>query len=77
MKIPSVVFACKSDMVGEHSVDPQHVATILNRHQVGLVEVSTTGENGKDKMRRCFEWMIKAIYRDRSECMIYLWISGD
>jgi len=65
--------ACKSDAVKE--VDPHTAATMLRDHKVGLVEVSMYDDCGKDKMRRCFDWMIRAIYRDRCErslsCLSY------
>lgn len=57
--------ACKSDTSKE--VDPHTAATMLRDHKVGLVEVSMYDDPGKDKMRRCFDWMIRAIYRDRCE----------
>ena len=43
---------------------------MLRDHKVGLVEVSMYDDSGKDKMRRCFDWMIRAIYRDRCECFL-------
>jgi hypothetical protein len=55
--------ACKSDASKE--VDPHTAATMLRDHKVGLVEVSMYDDSGKDKMRRCLDWMIRAIYRDR------------
>ena len=58
-----MVMACKSDAAKE--VDPHTAATMLRDHKVGLVEVSMYDDSGKDKMRRCFDWMIRAIYRDR------------
>lgn len=64
LELPTVVMACKSDAVKE--VDPHTAATMLRDHKVGLVEVSMYDESGKDKMRRCFDWMVRAIYRDRS-----------
>jgi len=60
--------ACKSDAAKE--VDPHTAATMLRDHKVGLVEVSMYDDSGKDKMRRCFDWMIRAIYRDR--CGYYM-----
>lgn len=60
-----MVMACKSDASKE--VDPHTAATMLRDHKVGLVEVSMYDDPGKDKMRRCFDWMIRAIYRDRCE----------
>ena len=65
MELPTVVMACKSDAAKE--VDPHTAATMLRDHKVGLVEVSMFDDSGKDKMRRCFDWMIRAIYRDRCE----------
>lgn len=63
MKLPCVVIACKSDMDDGRGIDPQRAASVLEKYQAGLVEVSIYQEIGKDKMRRCFEWMIKSIYR--------------
>ena len=57
--------ACKSDAVKE--VDPHAVATMLRDRKVGLVEVSMLDDSGKDKMRKCFDWMIRAI-SDRDKC---------
>lgn len=68
MKLPCVVIACKSDMDDGRGIDPQRAASVLEKYQAGLVEVSIYQEIGKDKMRRCFEWMIKSIYRERSKC---------
>ena len=64
-----MVMACKSDAVKE--VDPHTAATMLRHHKVGLVEVSMYDDSGKDKMRRCFDWMIRAIYRDRCEPSLF------
>ena len=67
--------ACKSDAIKE--VDPYTAATMLRDHKVGLVEVSTHDDSGKDRMRRSFDWMIRAIYCDRCEysllCTSYVW----
>jgi hypothetical protein len=65
LELPTVVMACKSDSVKE--VDPHTAATALRRYGVGLVEVSKLDDSGKDKMRRCFDWMVRAIYRGRCE----------
>ena len=62
--------ACKSDVAKE--VDPHTAATMLRSHGVGLVEVSMYDDSGKDKMRRCFDWMIRAIYRNRCEYSLAL-----
>ncbi|KAF9652036.1 ras GEF [Thelephora ganbajun] len=68
LELPTVVMACKSDVTKE--VDPHTAATMLRDHKVGLVEVSMYDDSGKDKMRRCFDWMIRAIYRDRSSVRV-------
>ena len=65
MMLPTVVMACKSDM--DSVINPQATAAMLYRYQVGLVEVTTHERFGKDKMRRCFEWMIQSVYRKRSK----------
>ena len=74
-----MVMACKSDAVKE--VDPHTAATMLRHHKVGLVEVSMYDDSGKDKMRRCFDWMIRAIYRDRCElslfCLLFSVVATD
>jgi hypothetical protein len=71
LKLPTVVLACKSDL--ERQVEPQKALEILQLYDVGLVEVSNTQE-GKEKMRRSFDWLLKAIFRDRS---VYLVIRGE
>jgi hypothetical protein len=60
--ISILVLACKSDLDG--AIDPQKAIEVLLRYDVGLVEVSNTHE-GKEKMRRSFDWLLKAIFRER------------
>jgi hypothetical protein len=62
LKLPTVVLACKSDL--ETQVEPQRALHVLQKYDVGLVEVANTAE-GKEKMRRSFDWLLKAIYRER------------
>ncbi|KAI0963551.1 hypothetical protein AcW1_000596 [Taiwanofungus camphoratus] len=59
LKLPTIALACKSDL--PKRVDPLHAATILQEFDVGLVEVTTASDNGKDKIRKAFEWMLKVI----------------
>lgn len=58
-----MVLACKTDM--EKRVDPKQALDLIKRYEAGLVEVTAETKMGKDKMRRSFEWLIKAIIRDR------------
>ncbi|KAK7064216.1 DEAD-domain-containing protein [Favolaschia claudopus] len=65
MMTSTVVLACKSDL--ERRVDPQGAALeFLQLYDNGLVEVSNSTEPGKKKMRQAFEWLIKAVFRDRN-----------
>lgn len=63
MKVPIVVLACKSDL--KHQVEPEKALEVLQCYDVGLVEVAKI-EHGKEKMRRTFGWLLKAVFRDRS-----------
>jgi hypothetical protein len=65
LKLPFMVLACKSDL--ERVVDPKLALDLLKRYDSGLVEATKESGAGKDRMRRSFEWLIKAILRDRSE----------
>jgi hypothetical protein len=60
-----MVLACKSDLAKQ--VDPKLALELLRRYDSGLVEATKESGVGKDRMRRSFEWLIKAILRDRSE----------
>ncbi|KAF9044714.1 ras GEF [Hymenopellis radicata] len=63
IQLPTVVLACKSDM--QRAIDPQTAVEILLEYDVGLVEVTSTSESGKEKMKRSFDYLLKAIIRDR------------
>jgi hypothetical protein len=65
LKLPFMVLACKSDL--ERVVDPKLALDLLKRYDSGLVEATKESDAGKDRMRRSFEWLIKAILRDRSK----------
>ena len=60
-----MVLACKSDL--ERRVDPNHALVLLKRYDSGLVEATKESEIGKDRMRRSFVWLVKAILRERSK----------
>ncbi|KIP11969.1 hypothetical protein PHLGIDRAFT_98679 [Phlebiopsis gigantea 11061_1 CR5-6] len=63
LNLPTIVFACKSDL--ERRVDPKHAAAVLQQCDTGLVEVTTTSNVGKDKIRTAFEWTFKAIFAQK------------
>lgn len=63
MKLPTVVLACKSDLVRQ--VDPERALEVLQRYDVGLVEVAHTQELGKEKMKRSFDWLLRSVFRAR------------
>ncbi|KAF8078601.1 ras guanine nucleotide exchange factor domain-containing protein [Lyophyllum atratum] len=63
MKLPLIVLACKSDL--PHEVEPERALEVLEQYDVGLVEVAKAHEKGMSKMRRTFEWILKAVARDK------------
>ncbi|KAJ8084022.1 hypothetical protein PM082_002789 [Marasmius tenuissimus] len=62
LQLPVIVLACKSDL--ERQVDPETAAEVLQQYDAGLVEVNTS-ESGREKMKRSFDWILKAVVRDR------------
>ena len=65
LKLPFMVLACKSDL--ERVVDLKLTLDLLKRYDLGLVETTKDSDTGQDRMVKCFQWLIKAILRDRSE----------
>lgn len=63
MKLPTVVFACKSDQ--EKRVYPERAAAVLREYDVGLIEVSNADPGGKEKMRTAFDWIFRSIFAQR------------
>ncbi|KIY71610.1 ras GEF [Cylindrobasidium torrendii FP15055 ss-10] len=63
LQLPTVVVACKSDL--PKAVDPLTSVEILLQYDVGLIEVNNTSDAGTGKMRRSFDWLLKAVLRDR------------
>ena len=63
MKLPLIVLACKSDL--PRQIEPERALNVLQPYDVGLVEVAKTYEQGKDKMRRTFGWVLRAVARER------------
>jgi hypothetical protein len=60
-----MVLACKTDLVPQ--VLPQHALAALKQYDVGLVEVSKFDLIGKEKMKRAFDWLVRAIFREPRE----------
>lgn len=60
--LPLMVLACKSDLT--KAVDPQVATGVLHQYDVGLVEVTAGLEEGKAKMRRSFDWLLRSIFRE-------------
>ena len=58
---PRVVMACKSDL--EHRVKAQDAVTIIQQYDTGLVEASISTETGKERIRKAFQWVFKAMVR--------------
>jgi hypothetical protein len=58
-----VILACKSDL--HRVVSPSRANAIGKQYDIGLIEVSANTEGGKQKIRNCFVWEIKAIGRHR------------
>ncbi|KAE9411110.1 ras GEF [Gymnopus androsaceus JB14] len=62
LQFPVIVIACKSDL--ERRVDPSSASETLQQYDVGLVEVNHS-ESGRGKMKRSFDYLLKAIVRER------------
>lgn len=59
MRLPVVVLACKSDL--ERQVNAQSALQIIQQYDAGLVEVSSMTEQGREKMKRSFQWLLRSI----------------
>ncbi len=64
MRLPIIVLACKADL--EPQVEPEYASRLLQQYRAGLVEVTVLNETGKDKLKRSFDWLLKAVFRHRS-----------
>ncbi|TFK41136.1 ras guanine nucleotide exchange factor domain-containing protein [Crucibulum laeve] len=63
LKLPIVVLACKVDQ--ERQIEPEKALQVLKGYDVGLVEVTNAHDGGKNKMRQSFDFILKAILRER------------
>ncbi|KAJ3750360.1 ras guanine nucleotide exchange factor domain-containing protein [Lentinula detonsa] len=62
LQLQVIVIACKSDL--EKKIDPASASEILGQYNVGLVEVNHS-EDGKAKIKRSFDYLLRAILRER------------
>jgi hypothetical protein len=65
-----VAFACKCDL-GKH-VDLTMMHDRLIKLDIGLVKVTTSDEAGKKRPRLAFDWLLRAISRNRRSLTRYL-----
>lgn len=56
-----MVLACKSDL--SHRIEPQRALDLLQKYDVGLIEVSDAEDFDKDKIKRSFEFLLRAVDR--------------
>lgn len=64
MRLPIIVLACKAD--SEPQIEPEYASRLLQQYRAGLVEVTVLTDVGKDKLKRSFDWLLKAVFRHRS-----------
>lgn len=64
MRLPIIVLACKAD--SEPQIEPEYASRLLQQYRAGLVEVTVLTDTGKDKLKRSFDWLLKAVFRHRS-----------
>lgn len=64
MRLPIIVLACKADL--QPQVEPEYTSKLLQPYRAGLVEVTVNSDVGKDKLKRSFDWLLKAVFRHRS-----------
>ncbi|KAI0757004.1 ras GEF [Daedaleopsis nitida] len=60
---PRIVLACKSEL--ELKVKPTDALPMLSRYDSGLVEASAATEIGKERIRKAFQWVFKALIRQQ------------
>ncbi|EGO02465.1 hypothetical protein SERLA73DRAFT_165636 [Serpula lacrymans var. lacrymans S7.3] len=63
-RLPTVGLACKSDL--NTTVDPQIASELFQGFDLGLVEVSIVQDDGKTKMGKSFNWILRSILLTRS-----------
>lgn len=63
MNAPRIVLACKSEL--ELTVKPDDAVSLLKAYDTGLVEASAFTELGKERIRKAFQWVFKALVRQQ------------
>jgi len=63
MTLPIMVLSCKADL--PHEVEPNDAVEMLKRYDTGLIEVSSTTNQGKERMDQSFRYLLRAILRQR------------
>lgn len=53
-------------------MDLDHAHQVVHSYHNGLIEVTHADEAGKDKMRKAFDWILKAALRERSDLHNYV-----
>ncbi|KAI9063050.1 ras GEF [Trametes sanguinea] len=61
LRAPCLALACKSDL--PHRVNLVEATAMLNRYDVGLIELSTSSDADKARVRRTFELMFSTMFR--------------
>ncbi|KAI0033150.1 ras guanine nucleotide exchange factor domain-containing protein [Vararia minispora EC-137] len=64
LRLPVIVFACKSDL--DRHVDSHQVHSRITQLDVGLVEVSALQDSGKIQLRLAFDFVLRAITTQRT-----------
>ena len=65
MSLPIIVLSCKADL--PHEVEPFDAVEMLKRYDTGLIEVSSTTNQGKERMDQSFRYLLRTIFRQRGE----------
>ena len=65
--VPTVLFACKSDLSTNVAIDPAHANSIAEPFNVGLIEVSDLSHDGRSKMRNGMRWLVYKLEQRLSE----------
>ncbi|KAF9526442.1 ras guanine nucleotide exchange factor domain-containing protein [Crepidotus variabilis] len=67
MNLPVLVLGCKTDLADQEEVNPADALAMLRPYDTGLIQVSVTDSNLKEKMSKSFDFILKAIFRQRKQ----------
>ena len=65
MILPVIVLGCKTDRTP--AIKPGDAQAMLKTHDTGLIEVSAMNPIGKEKMKKSFQYLLKAVCRQRGQ----------